>query len=317
MRPSLLVLQLIHVRLAALKLPFLSRRSLFMTAFFLPTSSDAAVVNRKNDVVAVMTRLESDEFSVLFQPPHTPLGFSLEDVTFGSAGRRVQVGSILPMSRLWGNSNFISNVADGNPEPRILDKVNINLLVRSINFDTSVQQLSAFKLLTLLKDLLSVDAPFSIEFKSATAFGSALSELTESAAVSTKISSRDDSVTVTQLRQPSPNAINQAAKGDLVEISYQASFVDPETLFTVPYDVSGRGGDTTIQFALQSQPAGQFPPGLDVGLEGMRCGEIRKVVVPPQLGYGSKGFKTKSFAIPPNAQIIYIIELKLINAVAF
>jgi len=41
-------------------------------------------------------------------------------------------------------------------------------------------------------------------------------------------------------------------------------------------------------------------------LPGMRVGEIRKMVVPPALGYGPKG---RSPAVPPHATLVFEVEL--------
>lgn len=41
-------------------------------------------------------------------------------------------------------------------------------------------------------------------------------------------------------------------------------------------------------------------------LPGMKVGELRKLIVPPEMGYGSKGIDGK---IPPNATLIYEVEL--------
>ena len=52
--------------------------------------------------------------------------------------------------------------------------------------------------------------------------------------------------------------------------------------------------------------AGQVIPGWDMGVEGMKPGEKRELVIPPELAYGSKGAGN---AIPPNAALRFEVEL--------
>ncbi|KAK3010115.1 hypothetical protein RJ639_010714 [Escallonia herrerae] len=61
----------------------------------------------------------------------------------------------------------------------------------------------------------------------------------------------------------------------------------------------GVGGGTPYGFDVGDSERGVVLKGLDLGVEGMRVGGQRLVIVPPELAYGSKGVQE----IPPNATI--------------
>ncbi len=102
-----------------------------------------------------------------------------------------------------------------------------------------------------------------------------------------------------------------------VTIHYTGTFED-DKVFDSSRD---RGGPWT--FDLGSELA---PPGLNYGIVGMKVGERRKLILPPNVGYGALGTFNKEYApgvkdvtgslqtgtrplIPPNSTVIFDVEL--------
>ena len=67
--------------------------------------------------------------------------------------------------------------------------------------------------------------------------------------------------------------------------------------------------DTGSPFPLQLG-AGQVIAGWDKGLIGIRKGGRRKLVIPPELGYGAQGYPPD---IPPNETLVFVIDAVSIN----
>lgn len=87
-----------------------------------------------------------------------------------------------------------------------------------------------------------------------------------------------------------------AATGSTVSVHY-TGWLEDGTMFESSYD-SGQPFSVTIG-------QGSVIPGWDEGLVGMQLGGIRKLIIPPDLAYGSTG----QGSIPPDATLIFEVEL--------
>jgi FKBP-type peptidyl-prolyl cis-trans isomerase FkpA len=96
----------------------------------------------------------------------------------------------------------------------------------------------------------------------------------------------------------------EAAAGRRATVNYTGWIYDPTAA-----ENKGRQFDTSVGAGrtpfLLTVGAGQVIPGFDRGVTGMRVGGMRRVVIPPDLAYGSQG----QGSIPPNATLVFDIEL--------
>jgi len=88
-----------------------------------------------------------------------------------------------------------------------------------------------------------------------------------------------------------------ASAGDLVIVHYTGWLEDGNV-----FD-SSLERETPFEFTLGE---GRVIAGWEEGITGMQVGGIRKLIIPPELGYGSSG---AAGVIPPNATLTFEVEL--------
>ena len=91
---------------------------------------------------------------------------------------------------------------------------------------------------------------------------------------------------------------DEAKAGQSVEVHYAGNAWSTRQQFDASWD---RG--ETITFRLG---AGQVIGGWDQGVAGMRVGGRRRLVIPPALGYGSRG---AGGVIKPNETLVFVVDL--------
>ena len=96
----------------------------------------------------------------------------------------------------------------------------------------------------------------------------------------------------------------EAVKGKAAVVHYTGWLFDPSAT-----DKKGRKFDSSLD---RNTPfsfpigAGRVIRGWDEGVVGMRVGGRRTLVIPPDMGYGSRG---AGGVIPPDATLLFEIEL--------
>ena len=94
----------------------------------------------------------------------------------------------------------------------------------------------------------------------------------------------------------------EATKGSQVTVHYVGvSFSTGEE-----FDASWNRGES-FQFPLG---AGRVIKGWDMGVQGMKVGGRRKLVIPPHLGYGDRG---AGRSIKPGETLIFVVDLISVN----
>ena len=94
----------------------------------------------------------------------------------------------------------------------------------------------------------------------------------------------------------------EAQRGDSLTVDYVGVLYDTGEEFDASYN---RG--EPFQFVLGD---GGVIPGWEEGLEGMKEGGRRQLVIPPKLGYGAQGQPPD---IPPDSTLVFVIDLVSID----
>lgn len=100
-----------------------------------------------------------------------------------------------------------------------------------------------------------------------------------------------------QYEDTAPGDGQEAKAGDTVSVHY-TGWLEDGTKFD-----SSKDRHQAFEFPLG---AGRVIKGWDEGVAGMKVGGIRKLTIPAELGYGSRG---AGGVIPPNAILIFEVEL--------
>ena len=90
----------------------------------------------------------------------------------------------------------------------------------------------------------------------------------------------------------------EAKAGHNVEVHYAGNAWSTRQQFDASWD---RGETFSFQLG-----AGQVIGGWDQGVAGMKVGGRRRIVIPPELGYGSQG---AGGAIKPNETLVFVVDL--------
>ena len=92
----------------------------------------------------------------------------------------------------------------------------------------------------------------------------------------------------------------EAKAGDTVKVQYVGALFNNGNEFDASWD----RGNQPFSFTLGS---GQVIKGWDEGVEGMKVGGRRVLVIPPDLGYGAQGSPP---TIPANATLVFVVDLE-------
>ncbi|XP_073141289.1 peptidyl-prolyl cis-trans isomerase FKBP43-like isoform X2 [Henckelia pumila] len=111
-----------------------------------------------------------------------------------------------------------------------------------------------------------------------------------------KKTSLSNGLIIEELAQGPPDG-KTAAVGKKIKVFYTAMLKESGKVFN-----SNMGG-TACSCRLGDE---EFIDGWNFGIDGMRIGDKRKLIIPPSMGFGSQGVGE---IVPPNSWLVYYIEL--------
>ncbi len=100
---------------------------------------------------------------------------------------------------------------------------------------------------------------------------------------------------------------DEAVSGPTIGVRYTLWLYDSSKPQNKGLQIESTAGGDPFSFHLG---ANQVIEGWERGVAGMRVGGIRRLVIPPDLAYGD----TRSGMIPPNATLVFDIELVNVTA---
>jgi FKBP-type peptidyl-prolyl cis-trans isomerase FkpA len=113
-----------------------------------------------------------------------------------------------------------------------------------------------------------------------------------------------DNITSLQVSDTKTGSGAVAASGKEVSVHYTGWLYDPKAAdkHGKKFDSSRDRGEP-FSFTIGKR---QVISGWDMGVSGMKVGGQRTLIIPSDLGYGSRG---AGAAIPPNATLVFDVEL--------
>lgn len=99
---------------------------------------------------------------------------------------------------------------------------------------------------------------------------------------------------------------DEAVSGKTLSVDYTGWIWDPAKPEQKGLQFDTSAGRGAFSFVVG---AGNVIKGWDEGLIGMKVGGIRRLVIPPSMGYGN----TRTAAIPPNSTLVFDVTLRSVQ----